>query len=162
MSVGTRMDILDPLVACDGTWRGTNVLQDPHSGGADESASAAIVTPVLARRFVRIDYTWAYGGKPQEGSLLIGADRKKGVVTTHWIDTWHMSNAVMACTGPASGDSAFSVRGSYSAPTGPDWGWRIAITCQGETLRIVMFNIWPDGDREDLAMETTLSRTQRT
>ena len=156
------MDILETVASCAGTWRGANVLQDPHSGGAAESASAATVTPIVGRRFVRIDYTWAYDGKPQEGSLLIGADRKKGLVTAHWIDTWHMSDAVMSCTGPASGGSELSVRGSYSAPTGPDWGWRIAVTCEGRTLRIVMFNIWPEGDREDLAMEATLSRTERT
>jgi hypothetical protein len=51
-----------------------------------------------------------------------------------------------------------SVRGSYAAPPGPDWGWRIEITPDGRTLRIVMFNIWPDGSREDLAAEASYTR----
>ena len=66
------MSSLDALAACAGRWQGTSTLQDPMSGIADESASTAVVTPVLGGRFVRIDYTWSYGGDAQEGSLLAG------------------------------------------------------------------------------------------
>jgi hypothetical protein len=153
------MDTLKTLAAAAGSWRGNNVLQDPQFRTRDESVSEATVQPILGGRFVRMDYTWQYQGKPQEGSLLVGADRKTGVVTAYWIDTWHMSDAVMVCTGSISDGAGLSLRGSYAVPGHPDWGWRIELTpSSGDTLRMVMFNIWPEGTREELAMETLYSR----
>ena len=148
---------LDGLIACAGTWRGTSTLQDPHSGLDDESASTATVTPVLGGRFVRIDYTWSYGGKPQEGSLLVGLQKKAETATAHWIDSFHNGEKVMACSGSAAEDGAVSVRGSYAAPPGPDWGWRIDVIPAGETLRIVHHNVWPEG-KEELAVESRYTR----
>ncbi len=151
------MSILDTLAACAGSWRGTNKLQDPHNNIAEESTATATVTPVLGGRFVRLDYTWGYKGKPQEGSLLIGSDAKTETVTGHWIDSWHMGNQVMACTGAKPAGSTFDVRGSYAAPPGPDWGWRIEVTPGDSQLRLVMYNIWPEG-KEELAVEAAYTR----
>ncbi|HEX2076620.1 MAG TPA: DUF1579 family protein [Longimicrobium sp.] len=150
------MSAFDRLIAAAGSWRGTSTLQDPHAGLADESASTATVTPVLDGRFVRIDYTWSYRGTPQEGSLLIGFQKKAGTATAHWIDSFHNGDKVMACSGPAS-DGAVTVRGSYAAPPGPDWGWRIDVTPGGDTLRIVHHNVWPEG-KEELAVDSTYTR----
>jgi hypothetical protein len=149
------MSILDGLAACAGSWRGTNKLQDPHSNVDEDSPATATVTPVLGGRFVRLDYTWGYKGAPQEGSMLIGYDTKTDTATAHWIDTWHMGNQVMALAGP--GGPALAVRGTYAAPPGPDWGWRIEITPGEGTLRMVMFNIWPEG-KEELAVEAVYER----
>jgi len=152
------MSILDALAACAGSWRGTNTLQDPHNNIAEDSVATATVTPVLGGRFVRLDYTWGYKDKPQEGSLLIGFDKQEDTVTAHWIDTWHMSDKVMVCTGSSPSGPTYAVRGSYAAPPGPDWGWRIEITPDGgQALRLVMYNIWPEG-KEDLAVEATYTR----
>jgi hypothetical protein len=150
------MSGLDGLIACAGNWRGSSTLQDPMSNLADESESTATVTPVLGGRFVRIDYTWSYGGNGQEGSLLVGLQKKAGTATAHWIDSFHNGEKVMALSGSASDDGAITVRGSYSVPGHPDWGWRIDIT-PGETLRIVHHNVWPEG-KEDLAVESTYTR----
>jgi hypothetical protein len=111
---------------------------------------------------VRLDYTWVYQGQPQEGSLLVGFDPKAGVVSAHWIDTWHMGSAVMACSGKSPGE-AIALRGSNAAPPGPDWGWRIDLTPGADSIRMVMFNILPAelGGREELAVEATYSRTPR-
>lgn len=154
------MDALERLAACAGTWRGTSTLQDPMSGKADESPSAATVTPVLGGRFVRLDYTWSYDGKPQEGSLLVGLDRKAGTASAHWIDSWHMGSKVMALGGPAGdGGGALVVRGTYAVPNHPDWGWRIDLLAEdGEALRVVMYNVWPEGKQEDLAVEAVYTR----
>jgi hypothetical protein len=36
--------------------------------------------------------------------------------------------------------------GSYAAPEGPDWGWRIVIGSDGpDELHLLMYNIAPDG-----------------
>lgn len=151
------MNILEALAACAGTWRGTNKLQDPMNNLAEDSAGTATVTPLLGGRFVRMDYTWEYQGKPQEGSLLIGFDPKTDMASTHWIDSWHMGRQVMVCSGKGS-DGKLAVTGSYAAPPGPDWGWRIEITPEGEGgLVMVMYNIWPEG-REDLAVESRYLR----
>lgn len=153
------MSVLDRLAACAGSWRGTNILQDPHAGIADTSPSTATVTPVLGGRFVRVDYTWEYQGKPQEGSLLIGFQRKANTVTAHWIDSWHNGDKGMALSGTAQdGATTLTVRGTYPAPPGPDWGWRIDLTPEvGEGLRVVHHNVWPEG-KEELAVEATYTR----
>jgi hypothetical protein len=151
------MNAFDALTASAGSWRGTSKLHDPNTGKPDDSRSTLIVTPVLGGRFVRLDYGWSYQEKPQEGSLLLGFDRKADTATAHWIDTWHMSSKVMACNGPGTDGSTISLRGSWAAPPGPDWGWRIDVTA-GDELRIVMWNVWPDGSREDLAVEATYTR----
>ena len=155
------MSNLDGLAACVGSWRGTNRLEDPHNNIAEDSPATATVASVLGGRFVRMDYTWGYKGKPQEGSILFGCDPQEGTVAASWIDTWHMGRKMMACQGPATGDGTLSVRGSYAAPPGPDWGWRIDVTPgdpeTGRALRMVMFNIWPEG-KEELAVEATYTR----
>src|SRR5262245_15221692 len=124
----------------------------------EDSSSSATVTSVIGGRFVRLDYTWSYRGAPQEGSLLVGFDEKADQVTAHWVDTWHMSDKGMACLGPKPDSTTLSVRGSYAAPPGPDRGSRIEITPDWRTLRIVLFNVWPDGSREDLAAEASYRR----
>ena len=145
------------LLTCAARWRGTSALQDPETGAPDAAPSTAIVTPVLAGRFVRLDYTWAYRGKSQEGSMLIGHVAESGLVTVHWIDTWHMSDKVMACQGRTNERGVIDVHGSYAAPPGPDWGWRIVITPGQKTLGIVMYNITPAG-QEALAVEASYVR----
>ena len=80
------------------------------------------------------------------------------MVTAQWIDTWHMGDKVLSCQGAVARDGAISVRVSYAAPPGPDWGWRTDITANaGQSLRIVMYNITPDG-KEDLAVEAEYTK----
>ena len=102
-----------------------------------------------------MDSTWGYQGKPQEGSLLLGFDPQSGEVSGHWIDSWHMGRRGMLCLGSASTGGVISVQGSYAAPPGPDWGWRIDIAT--EPLRITHTNLHPNG-KEELAAEGTYAR----
>ncbi len=151
------MNPVEALTAVAGQWTGSNTLQDPNTGKPEESPSTVTVTPVLGGRFIRVDYTCGHQGKPQEGSLLVGFDPKSGEVSGHWIDTWHMGRKVLACVGTA-GDGMLSVRGSYPAPPGPDWGWRIEIAPGADDLRITHTNIDAEGT-EDLAVEGVYSRS---
>ncbi len=154
------MSALDKLAECSGSWRGTNRLRDPGMNDLDDSPSTAELTPLLDGRFIRLDYTWAYQGAAQKGSLLIGFDSGPAVATAHWVDTWHMGEAVMSCHGIAETDGSIMVRGTYSAPPGPDWGWRIGLRpSDGTALHLVMYNISPDGD-EELAVETDYTRAE--
>lgn len=153
------MSILDALIAHAGPWSGTNMLQDPEHMAPETTPSTLAVVPVLGGRFVRLDYTWSYRGQPQEGSLLIGFQEKAELVTCHWIDTFHVGSKVMVLQGLAPSGPTVSLLGSYEAPPGPDWGWKIEITADGgEPLKIVMYNLWPEGGREDLAVEAVYMR----
>jgi len=147
-----RMANLQPFIDRAGQWHGTSMLQDPSNNLKDESTTTATITSILGGRFVRFDYTWAYNDKPQEGSFLIGLVRATSVLTVHWIDSFHMSDVVMACTGTIDEAGTIDVRGSYAAPPEPDWGWRTVFTLASDSIRMVMFNIWPDG-KEEMAVE---------
>jgi len=147
------MSALDGLRGCAGRWRGTNRLHDPNTGSPADSPSTVLVTPLLGGKFVRLDYTWSYGDRPQEGVLIVGHEVAEDVATAYWIDMWHMGDKGMACRGTAGATGEISVRGAYAAPPGPDWRWRTVIApADGDRLRIVMFNISPDGT-EELAVE---------
>lgn len=151
--------MLEPLVARAGTWRGTNMLQDPESGLQPETTDSVLtLAPLLDGRFVRLDYTWSSKGAPQAGSMLIGHEKKAGVVTLHWIDTWHNGEKVMACEGKAAG-GPIDVRGTYAVPNAPDWGWRIRIEPTASALTIRMDNVTPEG-REYLAVEGTYRKEE--
>ena len=53
------------------------------------------------------------------------------------------------------------IAGSYSAPPGPDWGWRVVVhSPQADSFLLEMFNRSPDG-QEDLAVRLRLVRTRR-
>lgn len=151
------MNVLETLAARAGHWQGINQLQDPHTNAPEDSPSSLAVTPILKGKFIRMDYTWAYQGNPEEGMLLIGYEEKTNAVTAHWADTWHQPT-VMVCQGNAEANDSMSVKGSYAAPPGPDWGWRITISSRdNQNLQMVMYNITPEG-QEYLAVEAKYTR----
>ena len=150
--------MLERLIGSAGTWQGTSTLQDPGRLEPDSTPSTLTVTPILDGRFVRLDYTWSYKDAAQSGSLLAGHQKKSGALSVHWIDSWHNSDNVMALTGQAETPTLLTVKGSYAAPPGPDWGWTIAITPESDgRLRLVMHNISPEG-QEYLAVEAEYAR----
>jgi hypothetical protein len=146
------MEALESLLAAAaGSWSGSSTLKlGPDL--ADTSDSEASFTSMLGGWFARLDYSWSFEGKPQEGSLLVGHEPKSGSVSMHWIDRFHMSRKVLALAGTMEADGRFSALGSYPAPEGPDWGWRIDLSLSGDRLRMVMYNIEP-GAEPELAVE---------
>lgn len=139
--------MLERLIASAGTWQGTSTLQDPGRLEPETTPSSLTITPLLSGRFVRLDYTWSYKGAAQAGSMLVGYQKLTGTLSLHWIDSWHNSDNVMAMSGPADTSSLLTVRGTYPAPPGPDWGWQIALTPDLEGhVRIVMHNLSPEGE----------------
>jgi hypothetical protein len=141
-----------------GEWSGTNKLWFTPTDPAIESATAARVETAANGKFLTVRYTWAFDGKPQEGFLLLGDDPKAGVCDAILVDSFHNSDRVMPLTGPAAGDGEVSVLGSYPAPPGPDWGWRVTLELPAEDRFVLrMFNITPDGT-EALAVEASYAR----
>ncbi len=153
------MSTLDALKRCTGRWQGTNRVEDYHHGIREESSSTAIITPILKETFLRIDYEWSFKGTPQEGMILLGLEAADQVATGHWIDSWHMSDVVMASRGSIDATGAVNLLGSYTAPPGPDWGWRTILSApHQDSFQIIMYNITPEG-REELAVEALYHRT---
>jgi hypothetical protein len=107
-----------------------------------------------------LTYTWSHEEVAQEGLILLGYDDKQEIATAAWVDSWHMSSKIMSCQGTIDAQGAIDLRGSYEAPPGPDWGWRIVITPKaGKELQMVMYNITPEG-AEDLAVKADYKRAK--
>jgi len=150
------MEAFSRLIGLTGRWRGTYRLIVEPDQPARDSESTAVVAPVAGGRFARIDCGWEFEGNPQEGSILFGSDRERGVVTALWVDSWHTINKVMSCEGVAG--ASLDLLGSYAAPPGPNWGWRTVIdTPEPDSFRMVMYNISPAG-KEHLAVDAVYRR----
>jgi hypothetical protein len=133
-----------------GDWTGSNLLRLSWLTPSDyHSPSHLFVKPVARGKFLSFTYTWSHEDVSQEGVILLGYDATQEMATAAWVDSWHMSSKTMACEGSIEAQGAINVRGSYEAPPGPDWGWRIVITPKsGKKLQIVMDNISPEGAEE--------------
>jgi hypothetical protein len=142
-----------------GHWTGTSRLYRPWLDPPEtESESSAIVDEVAMGKFVTIEYTWALDGQPQAGFMLLGCENNNEEVKATWVDSWHMSDKSMVCEGGIDVNEVINIRGSYPAPPGPDWGWRIVIEATSDnSFIIVMYNITPDGE-EMVAVESRYVR----
>lgn len=144
-------------LALIGGWTGTSQLYlEPPPAKSLDSASHLSVTPVARGSFLQFDYDWTYESETQTGVLLLGSE-EDDAASAAWIDSFHMSSRIMSCIGTAT-TSGTDLKGTYKAPPGPDWGWRITIRSgsAGE-LQIIMHNISPEG-KEDLAVQADYQR----
>lgn len=120
--------------------------------------AAATVAFAAQGQFLTLHYTWADEGRPQDGLLVLGYEAGQTALKAYWIDSWHMSDKFMFCTGPLEAAGVVSVSGAYAAQPGPDWGWRIVVEPQAnDSWRMVMYNITPEG-QEVLAVEAHFTR----
>ena len=145
-----------------GTWTGNNLLRLSSLTPSDYSSSSNLsVSQVAKGKFLAFTYTWEHDNIPQEGMLIVGYDKKQNIATAAWVDSWHMSSKIMFCQGTNDGKGIIDLRGSYEAPSGPDWGWRIVITARSDNqLQIVMHNCSPEG-AEELAVQADYKRISR-
>ena len=145
-----------------GEWTGKNLLRLYWLTPSDYFSSSDLsVSQVAKGTFLTFDYTWEHENVPQEGMLVVGYDRIQNNATAAWIDSWHMSSKVMFCQGTINAQGIINLRGSYEAPPGPDWGWRIMIiTPSDNILQLIMFNCSPEG-LEELAVQADYKRVSQ-
>jgi hypothetical protein len=157
------MSIPNTLAYLAGEWQAVNRLWLMPGTPVHESKISAVVEKVAMGRFLQIRYTWEEDG-PQQGMIVIGQDGEMETVQASWIDSWHNGDRMMILAGSLTAVGSFSVKGSYPAPSGPDWGWRIEVSpgSHHDEWRMTMYNILPDGDflksEEMLAVEAVFFR----
>jgi hypothetical protein len=142
-----------------GPWAGTNRLWVSPGEAARESETTASVA-LVARDFAAIRYTWADGGRPQDGLLLVRTSSGPGALDMVWMDSWHTGGQFMVFRNEEEDEGRTSAFGTYAAPPGPDWGWRIVVAADADDeIRLLMYNVAPDGD-EALAVEARYARAR--
>ncbi len=146
------MSIPENFNSLAGNWSGTNRLHTTwiEENPLNESASDCSVELAAIGKFLKIEYTWIYEEKPQAGMLIVGSE--KDSVKVVWIDSWHNGDKFMNFDGTFEGNS-IKVKGFYSVPDHPDWGWKTEIKYENEdSFKIIMHNVTPEGE-ESLAVE---------
>ncbi|MCB8932510.1 MAG: DUF1579 domain-containing protein [Fimbriimonadaceae bacterium] len=129
-----------------GSWTGENKLWLMPGDPSSDSKATARVEPLANGKFLGVHYTWEESGETQEGFALVGASKDGTSAQATWVDSWHMGDSPMALREVPSAPGVVALLGSYPAPEGPDWGWRVEFEPGGQdhwTMR--MFNITPDG-----------------
>jgi hypothetical protein len=142
-----------------GNWTGTNLLRlswlpEPEF----RSPSRLTLASAAGGKFLTLAYTWEHEGKAQEGFLLFGNENKEGEATGAWVDSWHQGGRILQLKGQVEETGNVILLGSYPAPPGPDWGWRITLSApESGPLSLIMHNLPHDGE-EDLAVRAEYNR----
>ena len=153
------MGLRERLIEYVGDWSGINRLWLSPDDPVRESETTASMALAAGGAFAMISYTWAENGEPQDGVLLVRLAPEPSQLDMVWIDSWHTGGKFMEFRGEEDRDGCMSALGSYPAPPGPDWGWRIVLAADADAgLRIRMYNISPDGE-EALAVEADYTRS---
>jgi hypothetical protein len=139
-----------------GNWQGTNTLHDPQTNQPDATIGTAALR--TSENVLQLAYTWSYQSKPQQGTIEVKNIGEQMIASL--IDSWHTGGQPMLFKGKPDPEK-ISLHGTYSAPPGPDWGWRIDLVPAGEELKMFMWNIFPEemGGQECIAVEAIYTRS---
>jgi hypothetical protein len=136
------------LSACrGGLFVGTNLLWlEGAAAPALESPARAELEVLAPGKLIRCSYTWTFEGQTQHGSMVVAWNTRAERASAGWVDSFHQSSHVMQLEGVLEDGGAVAVSGSYPAPSGPDWGWRIRLESPtADELLVLMDNVSPDG-----------------
>lgn len=141
-----------------GEWSGRNSLWLAPGEPVRHSATEATVTTAAAGQFLVITYSWSDKGEPHDGLLMVRVADDPSPLDMVWVDSFHTMRQFMRFEGRESGDGSIEATTKWSPGSGPDWGWRIAVSSAGpDHLVVRMFIETPDG-QEAPAVESVYSR----
>lgn len=154
------MSVPELLANLVGSWRGVNRLHTSWipENPVRESVSAAVIDLTARGRFLKIEYDWTFEEAAQEGLILVGDEKDSELIKAFWIDSWHLSDKFMFSEGVRNSGGVISLKGFYTVPDHPDWGWRTDFEPVDEnSFKITMYNVTPEGE-ESLAVEMEFER----
>lgn len=153
------MNVPADLAKFIGRWKGSNRL---YLGSKPEeifdSQTNAAIDFTAKGRFLKIEYDWSYEEKPHEGLILLGRNKDSEKIIAFWIDSFHLSDKYMVSEGETDADGSISLKGFYTVPGYPEWGWRTVFDFQSDdSFKIIMYNVSPEGT-EEIAVEAVYAR----
>lgn len=149
------MNLEHCLSALEGSWLGTNRLRMMPGDPYVDSAAEVHVTGVAGGHAMAMTYTWADGGRPQDGHLLITNGQAPGTAAAIWLDSWHQSPQWMELGGPIDDAGVVRLDGSYGQAN----AWRITVEVAAEDrLKVTMDNVVPEMDLDYRVVEMTCRR----
>lgn len=145
-----------------GEWVGSYDLYFEPGPPVSSSSTEGTVTLVAKGSAVAMTSTWEFQGKPHESVMIVINKPELGDPDIVWIDSFHTGGRFQLFRGVEPPDEvppgAVCALGSYPAPTGPDWGWRILLSAESpDVLHVTMYNITPDGE-EVIAVDSRYRR----
>jgi hypothetical protein len=152
--------IMSGLEGLIGHWSGESQLF--LESDTFTSKTSAHIRQGIQGQFILVSYVWEFEGSRQEGLIIFNSGIGKAPTRANWLDSWHMRNDIMHCSGIRDKEGMVALLGSYSVPSSPNWGWRIELELSGsDDLELRMFNISPDCD-ETLGVLAHYQRTNET
>ncbi len=135
----------------NGHWQGTNKLWF-EPGGECHQSPISLTANAVRDQLLEVAYEWQYQNQPKIGRLMVSLTGN----TAAWYDSFHFDSDLWVCDVEQQAEG-LNLSGTYPAPPGPDWGWRITLGKDLGQFLMRMYNITPEGE-EALAVEALLEK----